>query len=110
MSSRVSSTLLPRLAVLLFVGGQALPLPKVEPEPLRQDLQIARKSLEEGHSGIYRYTSKRELDSAFAAASAKLDHPMNAMEFLRVLAPAVAQVKCGHTSVRPPKAMDDALD
>ena len=108
MSRRISSTLLPLLAVLLLVGGQALPL--IESEPLRQDLQVAHQSLEEGHSGIYRYTAKLELDSAFAAASAKLDHPMNAMEFLRVLAPAVAEVKCGHTSVRPPKAIDDALD
>jgi hypothetical protein len=110
MFNRFSATLSPLLALLLFVGGQVPPLPKIEPEQLRQDLQIAHKSLEEGHSGIYRYTSKLELDGAFATASGKLDHAMNAMEFLRVLAPAVAEIKCGHTSVRPPKAIDDALD
>jgi hypothetical protein len=32
--------------------GQAPALPKIEPKLLREDLQIARMSLEEGHSGI----------------------------------------------------------
>jgi hypothetical protein len=111
MPSRFFSTVPLLLAVLLFVGGQSSPLPKkMEPELLRQDLQIAHKSLEDGHSGIYRYTPKPELDAAFDAASRRLDHPMNSMEFLRILAPAVAKIKCGHTSVRPPKSIDDALD
>jgi Peptidase family S41 len=91
-------------------NGQAPTLPKIEPRLLRVDLQIARMSLEEGHSGLYRYTPKPELDRAFDSASEKLDHPMNALEFLRILAPVVAEIKCGHTSVRPPVAVRDALD
>lgn len=90
--------------------GQAPALPKIEPKLLREDLQIARMSLEEGHSGIYRYTPKPELDRAFDSAAEKLDHPMNGLEFLRILAPVVAEIKCGHTWVRPPAAIGDALD
>jgi len=83
--------------------GQTPTLPKIEPKLLRDDFQIARPSLEEGHSGIYRYTPKSELDRAFDSTAAKLDHPMNALEFLRILAPVVADIKCGHTSAWPPK-------
>lgn len=37
---------------------------KYSPEKLLEDFKIMRSSLEEGHSGIYRYTSKAELARA----------------------------------------------
>src|SRR5678815_4712788 len=64
-------------------------LPKFTPAQLLEDFQIARSALEEGHSGIYRYTPKSKLDQIFDEAARSLDHPMNAYEFFRVLAPAV---------------------
>jgi hypothetical protein len=90
--------------------GQSPTLPKIEPNLLQADLQIARMALEEGHSGIYRYTPKSELDRAFDSANKKLTQPMDALQFLRILAPVVAEIKCGHTSVRPPKKIQEALD
>src|SRR5437868_11038732 len=83
----------------------AAALPKFTPEQLREDFQIARRALEEGHSGIYRYTPKPQLDRTFDAAARALDHPMDAYEFARVLAPAVAAIKCGHTGVSLPEAL-----
>lgn len=77
-------------------------LPLFTREQLVEDFQIARHALEEGHSGIYRYTSKAELDRAFDRATKSLDHPMNAYEFYRVMAPVIALIKCGHTSVSLP--------
>jgi len=74
-----------------------------EPEKLRADFRIARGALEEGHSGIYRYTSKEELDRVFDNAEKSLTKPMSMIEFYRVLAPAVAAIKCGHTEVSLPK-------
>ncbi|MGA9768216.1 MAG: S41 family peptidase [Blastocatellia bacterium] len=71
-------------------------------EQINEDFQIARRALEEGHSGIYRYTSKAELNRAFDQAAKSLDHSMNAYEFFRVMAPVVALIKCGHTSVALP--------
>jgi Peptidase family S41 len=73
-----------------------------EPEKLRADFRIAREALEEGHSGIDRYTSKKELDSVFDEAEKSLSKPMSVLEFYRVLAPAVAAIKCGHTDVSLP--------
>jgi len=35
---------------------------KFEPGQLREDFQLARQSLEEGHPGLYRHTKKVELD------------------------------------------------
>jgi Peptidase family S41 len=76
---------------------------KFTPEQLREDFQIARRALEEGHSGIYRYTPKTQLDRTFDAAARRLDHPMDVYEFARVLAPAVAAIKCGHTGLNLPE-------
>ena len=98
------------LSLAAVSGGQLATLPKIEPRLLREDLQIARMSLEEGHSGIYRYTPKPELDRAFDSAAEKLDHPMDALEFLRILATVVAEIKCGHTSVRLPIVIRDAMN
>jgi hypothetical protein len=95
------------LALVSFTFAQDVnsPLPKLPREQLVEDFQIARKALEEGHSGIYRYTSKAEMDRVFDAAARSLDRPMDVLEFLRVLAPAVAAIKCGHTSVSSPEAL-----
>ncbi|MEN3332870.1 MAG: hypothetical protein V7641_2235 [Blastocatellia bacterium] len=86
-------------------SDKATALPKFTPEQLREDFQIARRALEEGHSGIYRYTPKPQLDRTFDAAAAALDQPMNVYEFTRVLAPAVAAIKCGHTGISLPEAL-----
>jgi hypothetical protein len=74
----------------------------LEPDKLRADFRIARQALEEGHSGIYRYTSKAELDRIFDQADKSLTRPMSVIAFYRVLAPVVAAVKCGHTGVSLP--------
>ena len=70
-------------------------------EQLRADLQRARSALEESHGGIYRYTPKAEVDRAFDQAAAAIERPMEAAEFQRILAPAVAALRCGHTAVLP---------
>jgi len=75
---------------------------KFEPGQLREDFQIARHSLEEGHGGLYRYTKKVELDRIFDDAEKSLDHPMDFYEFYRVMAPTIAAIKCGHTNVSMP--------
>ncbi len=83
---------------------------KIEPKLLQEDFRIARSALEEGHSGIYRYAPKAELDRAFDKAAAQITQPMTPLEFYRLLAPAVAKIKCGHTSVTPPRDVRDAMD
>jgi hypothetical protein len=93
--------------ILVFAFAQDLkspPAPQtktaaVDSKQLVEDLRILRKALEEGHSGIYRYTPKAELDGLFDETEKALNRPMTSIELYRVLAPVVAAVKCGHTWV-----------
>ncbi len=79
----------------------------IEPDKLVVDFRLARQALEEGHSGIYRYTAKDELDGLFDRAEKSLIRPMNSVEFYRILAPVVAAIKCGHTGVGLPEEMQE---
>lgn len=93
-----------------FAQGGAQTVEKIQREKLVEDFQIARQSLEEGHSGIYRYSSKAEMDRVFDAALKSIDRPMDTLEFYRVMAPAVAAIKCGHTSVALPESIRKELN
>ena len=96
-------------AVATAATAQTRPASKIEPGLLRQDFSIFRTALEEGHSGLYRYTPKTELDRAFDAAAGQIREPMNALEFYRLLAPVVAKIKCGHTAVMAARDIEEAL-
>ncbi len=87
---------------LVFQGGEKADK-LLAPDELRADFRIARQSLEEGHGGIYRYTSKAELDRVFDEAEKLLTTPMSTLAFYRLLAPVVAAIKCGHTEVAFPR-------
>ncbi len=83
---------------------------KIAPAGLREDLAIVRAAFEEGHPGLHRFTSEREWDHAFADAEKRLDHPMTAWEFYRVLAPIVATIRCGHSRVELPDTLFQVLN
>lgn len=79
------------------------------PEQLREDLQFARRELEDRHPGLYRFTPKDSLDAAFERTYGLLNHPLREDDFLRLLAPLVATVRCAHTAVRPSEAYAAAM-
>lgn len=83
---------------------------KFEPTQLREDFQIARQSLEEGHSGLYRHTKEADLGRVFDEAEKSLDHPMDVYEFYRVMAPTIAAIKCGHTGLSVPSELGEELE
>ena len=66
---------------------------------LQEDFRIMRRSLEQAHGGLYRYTSKTDMDRTFDRAYRNINHPMTELEFWRLAAPVVAHIKCGHTSI-----------
>src|SRR4030095_7193325 len=98
-SARIRAGENPDATLLKFTAAQVL-----------EDFQIARHALEEGHSGIYRYTPKATLDQIFDKAAKSLDHPMDAYEFFRVLTPTVNAIKCGHTAVVLPEDLRTELN
>jgi hypothetical protein len=69
----------------------------LEPPQLKSDFALFRKALEEAHPALYRYTTKREMDAAFASAEANLTRPMTLLQFRNVLAPVLASIRDGHT-------------
>ena len=101
--------LLIAIALAALLSAQTRPPAKVEPSLLQEDFRIYRSALEEGHSGIYRYTPKPEMDRAFDAAAKHIVRSMSALEFYRLLAPVVAKIKCGHTAVLPPRDVQEAI-
>src|SRR4051794_40316285 len=67
----------------------------------RADFDLMRSALEEAHAGLYRYSTKAEMDRAFDAQRAKLDRPMRKTQFMVVLSETIAAIRCGHTGVQP---------
>ncbi|HYL78210.1 MAG TPA: S41 family peptidase [Bryobacteraceae bacterium] len=98
------------LTIATVATGQEPATGKIETKLLQEDFRVARSALEEGHSGIYRYTPKADLDRAFDTAAKRIVEPMTSLEFYRLLAPVVARIKCGHTAVNPPRDVQQAMN
>jgi hypothetical protein len=75
------------------------PEKKYETDLLREDFQIFRLALEEGHAGLYRYTPKKELDCQFGEIEKHLTQPLTEIEFFRLLAPLIGNINDGHTRI-----------
>jgi hypothetical protein len=60
------------------------------------DLDILHDALISGDPGVYRHVQRAALQSEFLSVRARLNRPMDAVEFFRVVAPAVAAIKDGH--------------
>ncbi|MCP5048883.1 MAG: hypothetical protein GY940_17060, partial [bacterium] len=56
-----------------------------------------RTALEEGHSGLYRYTPKKEIDGLFETLSSQLTQPLTESEFYARLLLIVGAINDGHT-------------
>jgi len=83
-------------------GTQSSTAPvKLQPAEAQADFDLMRKALEEAHSGLYRFSTKAEMDRVFDKQRAKLNRPMAKTEFLAVVAETLAGIKCGHTGLTP---------
>jgi hypothetical protein len=76
---------------------------QLDPEELKQDVAQLKSGLEKYHPGLYWYTSESQFDSTWHNLLATLDHPMTDDEFLKLILPVVAKVKCAHTLFYPSK-------
>ena len=74
---------------------------KLQPAEAQADFDLMRKALEEAHTGLYRYSTKAEMDKVFNTQRAQLSRPMTKTEFLAVVAETLARIKCGHTGLTP---------
>lgn len=73
---------------------------------LKADLATLKEQLETVHTGLYSYTSKAEMDAAFAKIAAAIDQPMTGIEFYRLVAPLHLKIRNGHTMIIPSEDWD----
>ncbi|HKQ79014.1 MAG TPA: S41 family peptidase, partial [Blastocatellia bacterium] len=83
-------------------GAQSSSAPgKLQPAEAQADFDLMRKALEEAHAGLYRYTTKAEMDKVFYTQRARLGRPMTKAEFLAVVSETLARIRCDHTRAEP---------
>jgi hypothetical protein len=97
-------------SILLFLSSCAVsknsynPDKKISPEQLQKDYELFRNILEESHPSLYWYTPKDSVDYYFEVGAGRLKDSLPEYKFRNVLSYVLAQIHCGHTSVRASKA------
>lgn len=77
---------------------------KFAPEKLKEDLVLLKKILEANHPSLYWYSTKDSIDNAFNNGILSITDSLTEKDFKNITAKIVAQIHCGHTSVRYSKA------
>lgn len=73
---------------------------KYSPAELQSDYKLLRKILEEKHPSLYWYTPPAVMNNVMDAGLSQLKDSMTEQAFgWHVLAPVLAQIHCGHTSL-----------
>jgi hypothetical protein len=109
MRMKIMKNLLPALFVLMFLSSCVAsknhynPNKKFAPAQLQKDYELFRNILEESHPSLYWYTPKDSVDYYFEEGANRLKDSLTENKFRNVLSYVVAQVRCGHTSVRASK-------
>lgn len=67
----------------------------------KNDLKIFRKSLEETHPALYRFTSKERFDITFDSIDQQITNRTSQLHYFRLLSKVEALVREGHTYLRP---------
>ena len=90
-------------------AGDSAAGPMLSVAAIQSDFDLLRHALEEAHPGLYRYSTREQMDRTFAAERAKLDRPMTRLRFREVVAETLASLRCGHTSMNGDAEMDAAF-
>jgi C-terminal processing protease CtpA/Prc len=98
------------LSILFILNSCAVsknnynPNKKFSPEQLQKDYELFRDILEDQHPSLYWYTPKDSVDYYFEVGASRLKDSLPEYKFRNVLSYVLAQIHCGHTSVRASKA------
>lgn len=63
---------------------------------MQSDFDLLRKSLEEAHGGLYRFSTKQQMDARFDAYRKKIADVKNQKEFLALLFELIGDLRDGH--------------
>ncbi|MBL0173300.1 MAG: hypothetical protein IPP90_21960 [Gemmatimonadaceae bacterium] len=89
--------------------AQAIPA-QLSAAQAQQDLDVARKSLEEAHGALYRFTPKPELDRKFDTIRARANRAMSRREFFGLVNELLAATGDGHARVDQDDSTTAELD
>ena len=70
------------------------------------DVALMRRSLETIHPGLYRRTSKAQIDRAFAALNQRVQRPIETTELYRLISLVLADIRCNHTKAEQPAELE----
>src|SRR6516165_8819183 len=76
---------------------------------MQADFDVMRRALEEAHPGLYRYSTKAQMDREFDSQRGKLSRPMTKEQFEVVVAQTLASIRCGHTRMHWDQEMEAAI-
>ncbi len=89
----LTTTLL--LSIANLATAQNIPA-RISAAQAQQDLDVARKALEEAHGALYRFTPKPELDRTFDDLRARANREMSRREFFGLVNELLAATGDGH--------------
>jgi len=99
---------IPILLISLYCSGQEIPkpgTPKVfSVTELKADFAFFRTAMETLHPSLYRYQPKDSMNYYFDTGLAKIDHPMQTVEFWELVQNTISKAGSGHTDIDPGKA------
>jgi hypothetical protein len=76
-------------------------------QELQDDFRQLREAIESQHPALYAFTPQAEFDRLFAQQFDQIKQPLRVEEFYRIIAPVVARIGCGHSSLRTPQGYWD---
>ncbi len=82
---------------------------KIEKQKLHNDLEILYQGLNKFHSGMYWYTPKDSVDSAFEKVKTQINKDMNVLEFHKLIAPLIALSREDHTDIYLPENVKEKI-
>lgn len=98
------------LFISLFASHQAAAqnygdIPTISKDKLLNDLELLYQGLDKFHSGMYWYTPKDSVDTAFQEVREQINRDLNVLEFHKLIAPLVALSREDHTDIFRPKGI-----
>lgn len=70
------------------------------------DVALMRRALETIHPGLYRRTSKAQMDLAFATLEQRVKRPIETTELYRLMSLTLAKIACNHTKAEQPPELE----
>ncbi|BDD12080.1 hypothetical protein FUAX_45120 (plasmid) [Fulvitalea axinellae] len=94
---------------LLICSLQTIAQVSTDSISYKNDLAIYKKTLEETHPSLYRFSSKEKFDSLFNLTKSNLDKKTTELDFFRAISKLSSLVREGHSYIQPTKSLSSSI-